>query len=75
LKKWIDDYPSDFDDHLTLQVKGFIQSIVVSGEAALASALQKSLSKKDSHSKAIMEKIFTEKTPEPTVFSCYCMQH
>ncbi len=67
LKKWVDDYPADFDDHITLQVKSFIQSIVLSGETALASALQKSLSKKEGHTKIVFEKAFSGKTPEPTV--------
>lgn len=68
----MDDYPNDFDNQLTLQVKGFIQSIMLNGETALASALQKSLSKKEAsaHIKsAMLEKAFSEKTPEPNVFS------
>ena len=68
LKKWVEDYPNDFDALLTQQVRLFIQSIMLNGEVALASALQKSLSKKETnHSKVVTEKAFSDKTPEPTV--------
>jgi hypothetical protein len=70
LKKWVDDYPNDFDNHLTLQVKSFIQSIMLNGETALATALQKSLNKKEaSGNLKTIEKAFSDKTPEPNVLN------
>lgn len=70
LKKWLEDYPSDFDEELLKRVSNLIQDMRVNGEAALASALQKSVTKnQEMKNKGEFKiiRIFSEKTPEPNV--------
>eukprot|EP01133_Synstelium_polycarpum_P008684 gene8684-10202_t len=64
LKKWLDEYYTDFDDKLILSLRVFIEQIQIRHPGP-AAALTKSLTKVE---KPIASKpIFNDKTPEPMV--------
>jgi len=67
LKKWMDEYYSDFDDKLILLLRSFIDQIQIKYPAP-ASGLLKSLYKNfDKSNLTDSKQIFNEKTPEPVV--------
>eukprot|EP01117_Protostelium_nocturnum_P019440 TRINITY_DN8433_c0_g1_i2.p1 TRINITY_DN8433_c0_g1~~TRINITY_DN8433_c0_g1_i2.p1 ORF type:complete len:371 (+),score=150.68 TRINITY_DN8433_c0_g1_i2:143-1255(+) len=74
LKKWMDEYPSDFDENLKRSVAAFIHIIRREDEPSLATLIQTSLSKLHSNSN-VKWFLNAEKKPEPivtnTFLSCF----
>jgi hypothetical protein len=66
LKKWMDEYPSDFDENLKRSVAAFIHIVRREVESSLATLIQTSLSKLHSNSN-VKWFLNTEKKPEPIV--------
>ncbi|KAF2074781.1 hypothetical protein CYY_003927 [Polysphondylium violaceum] len=68
LKKWVDEYSSDFNEKLSLQLRGFIDQLSTKYPGP-ASGILKSLNKIFEESNSINEnkQIFNERTPEPNV--------
>ena len=67
MKKWIEEYFSDFDSELIATLKSFIHEMKMAGDVVYASALQNSLTKNENNANRILNKVFSDKTPEPNV--------